>query len=737
MFPNLLIKSKKIITDFFQSTYTHLKKRDVSSLIDNIFIMSVAFVILFAVLYKAFTGAEFMIWHTHYLIIPDVIKNSLPQLYFYFLIILLVIKAAIYLRYHNDDIVKKSESNKIISFKIPFFKKQVKISKTSIYTILLIITIILFFIIKIKYWDFSFTVNQPMKYSTYAEPAMEMYKHHDPLYLQRRYMHNPLTDSQGRGVQFGNFPILEWLLYIGYSLMGGIFSLEFITRFIMCIVGAVALITIFDFLRRIFNYRIAIIASFLLAINPIFNLASFVTVYDTIDIAITFGMLSLIWCYKKNSESNLSFLITAGLLLGFGASIKENIYLWAIPIALIFILFNKKNWTSWLTQSFILGIFSLLPPVLTHFSINFFPTKELKYFLIFIFGIAAIYLASKLIQRYYQKLYLLFDSILKLFNRHKILDILPILIVIGGIYLVYQTSLSDEFLTDWRLLFNADLYFEFIEAQLFPYCTIYTILLAVFGGIYLFVRKGTKWEILVILGFLISSAFYAIVASKVLFFHSYYWLFIIISVTILASVGLDALSSVFRRNMLKAIFLITILISLGLPVISGTRSKLNRQEKNIYDLVNYINEETFPNGTSFIDQGDLTYLSFKTNLYRVYDSNVFGDERFRSYVKEYGLAEAMNHFKIKYLITTGGTDPDYLIFANTFSKDQLASTSYRRTDQIYAALYPTKYQYYPNLDFRNQILKDNNIEAQFYIVKDFGNYTIYGLTPACFNVVIE
>lgn len=168
-----------------------------------------------------------------------------------------------------------------------------------------------------------------------------------------------------------------------------------------------------------------------------------------------------------------------------------------------------------------------------------------------------------------------------------------------------------------------------------------------------------------------------------------------------------------------------------------SRSKLGREYKSVYQVIEYIESQNDPEGTSFIDQGDLTYLSFKTKLFRVYDSTVFANNEFKMSVEESGLASAMEKYKIKYLITTANKEPDYLIFANTFSRENLLETSYRRTDIIYSELYPTKYKYYSDSDIREDILDANGISNQFYLAQSFKDYNIYKLRPACFEVIIK
>jgi len=735
MLVKLLHKIQKIISDFLKRTYLAFKNKDLNQVINSILVISIAVAILFIVLYKIAINIEATFWHTNYLVISSKIKNSLPQLYFFFLVILAFFKWILNVRRFSTPNSELLEETTTSSFKITLFHRTLQVSRNKLYGIILICIILLFFLIKIPSWDLSFTVNHPLKYSTYTEPALEMFKAKDPFVIQTHYMHNPITDSQGIGKNFGNLPILEWLLFSFYTIFNKILPFETITRFVMCLVGTGALIAIGQFFRIAFGNKTSLIIVFLLAINQIFNLASFVTVYDTINIALTFSAFALILKFNKKEEYQKLFL--AGLLLGIGAAIKENILLWAYPALCVLFIKRWRPLTQYLSYFTSLALISFLPILITKLTINHFPTKEPIYFAFFALGVITIYLLSKIFSRICSSLEIAYKWLLKLIMKYKFLFVVPILLIIAIVRLLYMSDIADEFLTDWRLLFNIDLYIEFINNQAIPYSTIFVTILAFIAIILLpiYERRDQKNKITIALAF--GALFYVILASKVLFFHSYYWLFIIITIVLLATKGLIILSKQFNSPMLSYSFLIAVLVALALPTISGTKSKLNRSVPTVYKVIDFINEQNLPNGTSFIDQGDLTYLTFKTDIYRVYDTSVFGDDTFKKYVYANGLARAMEHFKIKYLITSGGKLPDYLIFANSFSKEPLVNGSYRRTDIIYSQLYPTKFTYYPDLETRQSLLDANNVADQFYIVKDFGDYTIYGLTPACFDTIIK
>src|SRR5690606_34895855 len=201
----------------------------------------------------------------------------------------------------------------------------------------------------------------------------------DPLVLQRQYMHNPLTDSRGFGLTFGNLPAIEWLLFISYSLFYKIATFEVITRAVMAIIGSFALVVIFKFLSRSINHAVAFISTAFLAFNPIYNLSSYITVYDTLNLGLSFLSFNRIFSFNKTKD--LKELLLAGIFLGIGASIKENILLWSLPIIMV-MLINPKSFSisEYIKDMITLCLFALFPFIITHTSITNFPKKDPKDF---------------------------------------------------------------------------------------------------------------------------------------------------------------------------------------------------------------------------------------------------------------------------------------------------------------------------------------------------------------------
>lgn len=726
---------KKNISEIYEDIKKTFKEKDYSKLLDYVVIGILLSAILFILVYKVSINLEKIIFDSNTLVLSGKTKAQIPELMLYVLFALSLIKWILSARTGNPRINEDKISNTKGFIKISFRKTIYIIKKSTLYTIGLLFIIASFFIAKIPYWDISFTVNHPLKYNTYVDPAFSMFRENDPFFIQRKYMHNPITDSRGMGIQYGSLPLLEWTLFAGYKIFNGILSIEAITRMVMITIGCIALISFYHFTKKIFDERFALLATLLLSINSIFNLSSFVTVYDILTFSITFFSFSLIVDSFKNSNNNKLF--TAGLLLGIGMSIKINILLWSLPFIFIYLFYSCRKDIRVFIQKIILYLLgTIIPYIIVKTSLNFFPTKEPKYFIIFFIAILILACIIKYTDKISTSIGETSSECIDYIKNHKkILWLIPLIIIIG-IKFIYSTSVSEEFLTDWKLLFNTDLYFRFLTDQIIPYIGKFPFYILAFSiPLFIFYCKG-KRENLTIFALIFGSLFYILIASKALFFHSYYWLFIIASFIIFITWGILFMGDNFFRGIASTSYIIILTTGLFFNLSATVKSKLNREYTEVYDVIEYINSEDFEEGTSFIDQASISYLTIKTNLYRVYDSEVFADHEFRDSVKKIGFLETMRKYKILYLITLNSVEPDLTIFANSFSNDDLETTSYRRTDQILSILYPSV-KYYSDLDIRGKIIQDNNLYDQFKLIKEFGAYKIYKLSDACFKTVIE
>jgi len=124
----------------------------------------------------------------------------------------------------------------------------------------------------------------------------------------------------------------------------------------------------------------------------------------------------------------------------------------------------------------------------------------------------------------------------------------------------------------------------------------------------------------------------------------------------------------------------------------------------------------------YIDDSSLMTLTIMTGRGRVEEYHLITDT-LRKSVKDIGFASTMEKYNVIYLITTRET-PRYERYVNLFSDEKLASVAYRRSDIIQASL-DQNYDYFPDMDIRQEIIATENIEDKFILVQAFGPYKIY------------
>ncbi len=729
----MLKKLMPFLHNYFSNIKFLVHNRNFYLLMDHILVWSFAFGLIFVLGYKVLLHIEFWLFSTNTLLLPEIIKENLPFAYFIFLCLWIIVKYYFFSRSKKlDDPTTKTildqEKNHQISFKI--FNFRFIVSSKTLYILALVAILATSVAIKVKYMDYPFVGSHPMKYSTYAEPALHMYENNDPLFFKRNYMYNPLNPSNESAKLFGNLPLMEWLLYLGYTTLSGILNVESITHLTSAILGTIALLSLYMFTSKLINKNAGLLATVLFSFNAIFNLASYVTVYDIITFSFTFFSLTLFLDFLKNGSSLK--LCWAGILVGIGAGVKTNIFLWALPIVALLLFFKYKlsfeKIVKYITSYF---FWALIPFAIVQTTISHFPSKNIWYFVFFVLEIAiALFMINKreLISKFFETLSF---KIFAFLNHHKIMYSLFIIIPFFIIFLVYKTDLSEEFLTDGKLIINADLYRWMLTDQFIPYTNVYLSMIFIYSLPLLITIKNSvqRWSLISLLAGMI---FYIVLASKVLFFHNYYWIIILAPVYIIATVGIFNLTTIITLKKFRSTFLLITSFSLMLLLYPSTTSKINRDDDDIKKLVTYFQSQNVEDGVSYIDEATSNYILFKTNLNIVYSYEIFDAKELQDKVQEVGFVDAMKYYKILYIVTTTGATPNYLPIANVFDlENNLIENEIRRTDKIYDTLYQTS-QYYPMREERGKIIKDMSVDKSYHSIATFGKYTVYGLTDACF-----
>jgi len=585
--------------------------------------------------------------------------------------------------------------------------------------IVLIISIIVFTLIKVPYFDYNFSGEHEMKYSAYVEPAINMVEERDPFFYQQQYSANPIENDQGISEELPQLPILQWMLAGSFETFQDN-SIEVNTRIVMHVIGIITLIFFFLSIKELSNNIIASISTLFLSTNSIFGLSTFVTVYDSFILMTLFISLYFLTLYIKQ-RSPLHFLTISAIIAGIGVSAKISLLVYLAPIVAILILFKSPSVKTKIFDSTIYIIFLIIPYIATTLAIPNISTQTNQSILIIISTIILSIFLGRILNIKKQ-------NILKILeNLHRKKYLIPGTIIIGIILLgflipiIISQAPTAEFLTDSKLIFNPYVYFE-ITKQFVRNITIPVALLSILGLFTLPFFKSRDIKIMTT-SFLIAGIIFVIVASKSIFFHDYYTVFLMSASIILAGVGISFILQKYQN--LPTYLLITVLIILFvlIPNTYQTQERISMQQEGLEEAVEYLKKNT-EKGDYYIDEAQATYFSLYANRFRLDDISTLEDEQFKKDVQNLGFAEAMDKYGIKYLITFGD-EPEYVRYANIFSDEDLKRPSYRRSDLILSRVQPDEHRYFEDKDLREEIIYEENLRKSFEFQKEFGNFRFF------------
>lgn len=577
------------------------------------------------------------------------------------------------------------------------------------FTSLLAIFVILitYTVIKLPYFNHNFTGEHPMKYSAYVEPALHMSESNNFFENKKQYYADPLDKTAQESPPF---PILEWKLATMYKIFPN-FSIEMNTRLVMYMFGILTLIFSFLFLKEFTNKKIAFFSSMFLATNPIFGLATFVTVYDSVILMYLFSSLYFLTLFLKNRKP-LYLIAIAGVLAGFGIVAKITLLVWLLPIVLIIIFFKSPNFYTRLFDTTTYLLFLLLP---------YIATKPEEKILSLAVGILLAVLLTKLLENQKEKILFYIESL------HKkkfllpiiILTMVPILLI--TMQILQNSGIREEFVTDSRLLFNFDMYFD-MTRQFVRHLGIPLALLGILGIFSLFFIKEKDIKV-VGFSFLISGFLFLITSAKSIFFHDYYTIFLMTVILLQGAIAIYFITEKVKNFAINTLIFFLIFLFILIPRISHTQERFEPQQEDFDKALEYFIENTLEDDF-YIDEVQATYFSTYSKRKRVGDLVMLEDENFKSEIREFGFKETMEKYSIKYLITFN-EEPEYEKYVNIFSKDELQRPSYRRTDLILSIVNPEKYEYFDDLEQRERIVQEYKLKEKFVLEKEIGDFKFF------------
>jgi MFS family permease len=648
----------------------------------------------------------------------DYLQNAIDNLSAYiFSLALLTTTLGFLLFYFNREEVEKDlrgdEKKESLGDEKWFHRKNWP------YLIGLIFIIAIFTAIKAPYFKTSFTGEHTMKYNTYVEPAKYMHERNNPFWMQRKYQADPVDNPQGIFKVFGSPPLIEWGLFLTYKMFPNN-SLEFNTRLFTNFLGILILIFAYVFFAKWFSKVQSLLIVFLMAINPIINFASFVTTGDSL--LFIFMFLSLIYLSNFIKNKNISNLFFAGLFFGIGVTSKISLFLWLAPISLVLLAFYNKKLSNFFKNFLILISLSLIPFIAFRTSLRYLPTDVIFSIARFLVWIVFFVVAYYLLRKYNDKLEKLIASIVKnkflfFFN-----TIIFIILAIIFIYFTEIYRLSNEFLTDSKLIFNWNMYGHMLNKQFKPFMTDNVFYLGLIGFVFSF-WFGLKRQKILFISFFFSSLIYWALASKAMFFHSYYTIIIMITFCLSIGIMICLIGKSLKNKFLFTILILLIILLLTPKVINVNKNRLVREIENVEFLqqaADYLIENT-EEKEIYIDDSYLLILTFLTGRSRIEESKLINSE-IKESIKKIGFSSTMKKYNISYLVTIKG--PRYERYANLFTDEELEAISYRRTDLILSRL-DSSYNYFPDFQRREELVKTFAIKNKFILEKEIGKYKFF------------
>lgn len=511
------------------------------------------------------------------------------------------------------------------------------------------IAIGVFIYLKLPYFSLTFTGGYYPKYAAYVEPALYMREKHTPFLLQRKYIADPITNPQGIFPYFTHLPLLEWALYGSYFFMPNN-SLEINTRLVMSTVGIAIMLAAYVILTKLSTRTHAVLAVALLALHPVFQLSTYLTVLDSW--TLLFALLSFILLVRYTDLHRTQDLIYSGLVLGIGISIKFSLFLWGIPtVGMYLLLQEKKHAIENLSKEYVFfGVSASFPLAVTFGAVKYLPSLP-------IFGVSSFIAISILafgVLRFLLRHEATVQKLIVIILGKKILLIGSLLaLVVLSTVTVYVTGLhsyAKEFLTNARLLFEKGMY-TYLNRRLTELTMKNLLGLGVVGSVALLWTQSRSRLTKFLLSFLVGTVCYFILASKSIYFHTYYYLVFVVYIIFAASY---VFALTFR--MLPRLFSI---IALGIfsiffvqKSIGYTQEFLSIQNRSASQVMRYLQDTLKSEELYLVDEDAYLQAALVISTKRVLGNKVVGSEEFANDLQETDLYTSLQKNHIRYFLTS-------------------------------------------------------------------------------------
>jgi len=587
--------------------------------------------------------------------------------------------------------------------------------------ILVLLTVItVFTAIKIPYLGAPFTGEHSMKYSTYVEPAVYMLQKDSMLWNQKKYVADPVRNPEGIFPKFEHLPLMEWGLFLTYRLFPAA-GIEMKTRIFTHLIGVLILLWTYRFFSGYLPKRFNLLVIGAVAINPVFSFSTYVTVLDSI--AFLFMIVSLRQISVYLERKRIRNLLWAGVWFGLGNAVKYPLFLWLAPTAFLFLYFQRKDNAGFFKEYGIYLFTCILVTVGTvRADSNLITSPGLS--LVLVLFMALLLLG---IDRFLVK----YDaSVLRIagyiVSKKGIFVLVFALSVLAGIFLFRTLRLSDyteEFLTDSTLIGNYRLYKYMLLHQFKDYMTRNLFWIGMSGAaLALMTREGAMKRVWV--PFLFGSFIYWVAASKSIFFHIYYSLIIVWTLSFSAAYFIHFLLGNLKNAMQKSIVLVGFLALILPPAVDATTGRMHNFV-DVRSAVRFIQENMKPDDF-LLFEGYLTPLSIYTGRGFVMPA-VLANDTIRQEIRRIGFSNTMHKYRIKYLFTPND-QPFFLDYAPLFEATNLLEPSgqnFNRNILIYKTIGISDNGVKEDLRQVEEIVREYKIPEMFILERQIGKMKFY------------
>ena len=588
------------------------------------------------------------------------------------------------------------------------------------YALGLIAILFLFTWIKAPYLAAPFTGEHSMKYNTYVEPAVYMVQKDSMLWNQKKYVSDPVHNPEGIFPKFEHLPLMEWGLFLTYRLFPAA-GIELKTRIFTHLIGVLTLLFAWRFFSGYFPKDFNLLLIGLVAVNPVFSFATYVTVLDSIVFLFMFISLRQISVYLERKR--IRSLLWAGVWFGVGNAVKYPLFLWLAPIAFLFLYFQRNDNASFFKEYGIYLLTCLLVTFVTVLAYSNLISSPGFAFALVSFLALLLWGIHRVLVKYEDAVQRSAEYILA---KKGILGLIFLLSVAAGIFLFRTLRLSDyadEFLTDSSLVGNTRLYKYMLFHQFKEYMTRNLFWIGLSGSaLALLTRESAMRRVWI--PFLFGSLVYWVVASKSIFFHIYYSLIIVWTLTFGAAYFIHFLLGNLKNAMQKSVVVLGFLALILPPAVDATTGRM----ANFVDVrpaVQFIKENMKPD-EFLLFEGYLTPLTIYTGRGFVMPA-VLADDAIREDIRRIGFANTMREYRVKYLFTPN-EQPFYLDYAPLFEETKLLEPSgqnFNRNILIYKTIGVADRRLKEDLRQVEEIERKYRIREKFVLEHQIGKMKFY------------